>query len=570
MGNSISSDLQENLNFTDDTCSSRSKQLVVDEFYGSNSRSASSVWRINKSWILKFFMKRNEVSNPWTTSFETYWTNYKKKQHGRGSTRQEFFRDNINTRQYKLVNIPEQKFSEQQASQIHSRLRTAHPFNQKIAKEIKKIYDQLVVFEKFKNSSGLEYESRVYRKVKSDILDKQVSPNFVRLVASCSNVSFTDLKNLMETSESCSPPDSDNKVVDCNKNFKRNIRWFSCNSNNIPTRPSLINNSEDSDGELIDIEDYDEMCGDITDKDIEEATYSALVTEKSGPESLSKLTRDRTLFSSSDTFLPGILFQVMYSIFALNDSGIQHNDLHWENILVDISEIPTKSLFVLDEKHAYIVESKYEPKIYDYDNSFIHNEPNAFLENLGLSGLPISGLPEFNNVWQPGRDIVKFSISFNRNNIAHSHNYYAMKNKSLSDVMLPDEKKDRVTIDKTQEYQKLDKRVLDEQYEYFSKGKNNAYAETNSNILDRLTTDISKTDRSEILEYLYSGHDVGNILALGNNLDTLRGITPDRVFILPNVPDETRQQIKQLFSPKSKQIPKSKSNPKQIFEWSAQ
>lgn len=67
-----------------------------------------------------------------------------------------------------------------------------------------------------------------------------------------------------------------------------------------------------------------------------------------------------------------VIFQVLYTLAVFNDYGIQHNDLHQGNILVERFQAPVTRYYNIHGR-MYKTTSSYNVKIYDFDNATLFN-----------------------------------------------------------------------------------------------------------------------------------------------------------------------------------------------------
>ena len=65
-----------------------------------------------------------------------------------------------------------------------------------------------------------------------------------------------------------------------------------------------------------------------------------------------------------------VIFQIIYSIEVMIRSKIQHNDLHLENILVEVLNKPKNMVFKIGDNEFYYIKTRYIPKIFDWDSSY--------------------------------------------------------------------------------------------------------------------------------------------------------------------------------------------------------
>lgn len=91
-----------------------------------------------------------------------------------------------------------------------------------------------------------------------------------------------------------------------------------------------------------------------------------IVMEKGEGGQLEPLLRHRGF---SDKEFLEIMIQVCYTLAELEIAGIRHNDLHPNNIWIDILPTPRRMIFEPFKGEYFVVNSRFLPKIYDFDKS---------------------------------------------------------------------------------------------------------------------------------------------------------------------------------------------------------
>lgn len=98
-------------------------------------------------------------------------------------------------------------------------------------------------------------------------------------------------------------------------------------------------------------------------------------------------------------YMPSIIFQVLCACYGLVKYKTNHNDLHFENILIsNISNEPIKISYKI-ENNIYTIHTKYLIRIFDYDRTY----SEELKENKSLNEL--NG---YTNIFHPMKDIWHF------------------------------------------------------------------------------------------------------------------------------------------------------------------
>ena len=122
--------------------------------------------------------------------------------------------------------------------------------------------------------------------------------------------------------------------------------------------------------------------------------FGAIFTEK-----LEQVTLNEYLKNAVGGPKSRIIGLVVYAVYVLSTLGINQNDLHWGNILVQKDKLQVP-FFVLFQNKVYRYETPDLPVIYDFDRAVVKGErPNAELEKYKHGG----NCPSFHR----NRDVFK-------------------------------------------------------------------------------------------------------------------------------------------------------------------
>jgi hypothetical protein len=67
-----------------------------------------------------------------------------------------------------------------------------------------------------------------------------------------------------------------------------------------------------------------------------------------------------------------IIFQILYTLEVFNRLGLRHNDLHPNNIFIEVLPAPKKNYYIIKANEMMEVESYFCVKIFDFDDSASH------------------------------------------------------------------------------------------------------------------------------------------------------------------------------------------------------
>jgi hypothetical protein len=228
---------------------------------------------------------------------------------------------------------------------------------------------------------ALSYEMNVYNKIIGPLSAHHVSPNFATYLASGSECSFEKLEEMLH--------ERTDYLI-------RNLGYM---ANFSPGRPSVTRSGRDH----FETEDNIEVDYNVA----YDWTYDFLILETFSKTSMSLLdwlvnvykTRRGKLLSGS---FWNIIFQVTATLYALSLAKLSHNDLHWNNIWIDVLPTVKTTVYVLDNI-IYTLKSKYRVMIYDFDASYV--------KQLGIN----SNVSKHDNTFFPNKEVVKFIASININ-----------------------------------------------------------------------------------------------------------------------------------------------------------
>jgi hypothetical protein len=196
---------------------------------------------------------------------------------------------------------------------------------------------------------GLSYERDVYSDVIYPLIQNNVCSNFVKYLSSA-NCTYDNLLNLLKSNGG-----SNNE-----KKLLRNISYMYENNKG---RPSITSNLlgkplSPSFCELAKKLDYWILC----------------TKNMTNPKFLYNLLIDRSLTKQN---LFELMFQIAISCHVMSLSHATHNDLHYKNIFVETSSSPNTYKYIIGENEndfdEYIITSKYNTYIYDFDRAYVQN-----------------------------------------------------------------------------------------------------------------------------------------------------------------------------------------------------
>jgi len=177
---------------------------------------------------------------------------------------------------------------------------------------------------------ALDYERWIYKHIIRRLIDENICPNFVAFYSSGKRCSFDQIKKIIKE-----------------ENFRDQILKRTCRG------PGGV------------VMDPDKLAS----IDITKIDFGVLITEFV-EKSLADIVVD--ILENKETMneeLWKILFQICYATYVLSNAGVSHNDLHLGNIRCDDLK-ESKTLTYIVETDEYKFETRFIPKIFDFDRSY--------------------------------------------------------------------------------------------------------------------------------------------------------------------------------------------------------
>ena len=224
---------------------------------------------------------------------------------------------------------------------------------------------------------GFQYELDVYKNVTKPLLDKKISPNFVKNEAVGSNCDVASLVQFVQKS-------SDNiNEEDAKKNVFNAIRFLVLDR----SRPKLFDKRTRE----------KKYIEDLKKKSISSLPFSKFYFDKQ----VKIMFLINEFLENQKTFrdwviLPNILpqnfesviFQVICALYVCECVGLSHNDLHGGNLYVEEQKTSRNIEFNYAERKFVLRDTKFLVKLYDWDvsvaNSIQYINTEATKKNTGL------------------------------------------------------------------------------------------------------------------------------------------------------------------------------------------
>lgn len=236
-------------------------------------------------------------------------------------------------------------------------------------------------------NKNMLYEIDIY-KTTNTILDSHESPNFVRAVGYSSSCSINTVCNMIYN---CS--------AEVRQGIVSNLFVSTCVPNT--NRPSVTNTGPEPDTNTLcnnSVLTKDNLS--ITFGEFKQMVYQDkirlgyIITEKSVPldNKFGKITTFHDLLnhnirdSSTDPELYANTFQILCALYIMERRGINHNDIHTGNIL--LNNTPVEAAFIwlppyavnADRFIVYFVKSNMLPLVYDFDRADELGLTNPYIE----------------------------------------------------------------------------------------------------------------------------------------------------------------------------------------------
>lgn len=271
--------------------------------------------------------------------------------------------------------------------------------------------DTFIPFEKidFTSSHILLYEYYIYKLKIAPLIYYNISPHFIKFLG---GVTETDFKNMTEF---LNDKISGSNLKQIENNFRRNVIFLF--SDYIINRPEITNNTK-----LV-LEKYTKNQFDLLNKSLyqnpvykaENYKYGFILNEAVNiPDDISNrnigqsITYGRFLNEleiDKDTRLKilNVIFQIAQGCYAMELSGINHNDLHSGNIYLKLTKENISTYYINDK--VYQIKCENLPMIYDFDRAYVDGFQNSFLDKNDW----LKGSNQINRI-RPSFDIVKSCV----------------------------------------------------------------------------------------------------------------------------------------------------------------
>jgi serine/threonine protein kinase len=114
--------------------------------------------------------------------------------------------------------------------------------------------------------------------------------------------------------------------------------------------------------------------------DIDTNNITVAVLERGIGKPLRVVLKDKI----SEHEFKNIMFQVFYTLREMHIAKVRHNDLHTENVWINILSAPVRMIYFVNDNEYAMIETRYVVKIYDFDRSTFTagNLPNKILDKV--------------------------------------------------------------------------------------------------------------------------------------------------------------------------------------------
>lgn len=252
------------------------------------------------------------------------------------------------------------------------------------------------------NNYGLLYESRVYEYIRDQVIPKKRLYNLATFVARSSSCGLRELMTITKTE-----PENVYKLLN-------NLIYMICGFKN---RPAL----QDSNFEVLknlfstsnERQCWDQTLHDLLSRPLTRRVYTEIVRYISENYKFGYMATVRmkgipmgVYVKRSLEGMHAYIFQIFYTIYVLNYFGINHNDLHAYNVIMDFWDEAEKR----QDRYYRVgdmdleIDTPYVPRIYDWDHAYVRDlGPNPYLGRGRIFGT--------NSFVSRYRDFVRFSCS---------------------------------------------------------------------------------------------------------------------------------------------------------------
>lgn len=199
---------------------------------------------------------------------------------------------------------------------------------------------------------GLNYESQVY-KIVTELVNKNICPNFVRYIAEGKLCRYDDLYNILTVQKNFKQNVLKEKLK---RSIEKNMLQYSTYNYKIDEPSNLKKNIKKKSKILkynYSIENIN-FCINMTESFDEQKSFHELLYKKK----LSALN------------ISNIVFQILLTCHIMSLSKISHNDLHTSNIMVKQMKTPINIAYIINGK-LFLLNTYFKIYIFDWDRSYV-------------------------------------------------------------------------------------------------------------------------------------------------------------------------------------------------------
>ncbi len=286
---------------------------------------------------------------------------------------------------------------------------------------IMKIFD---VDQDTRSGGLLQYENSIYN-LTNTFLDKHYTRNIVSKIAYSKNCTFNDICMVLSNKNGCDTEIQKQllenlSIMYCSPYKYQIISDHNQSGSSKPiskTRPAIKKSARPSNPAL---NTFVEQCAktlNTSQNDLNQklfhSNYGFIMTKAVDGGSFHEFMFDilKSDFSDDDIYyLSEVIYQIFFTLHVFASRGMNHNDIHLGNALIDKKKLPYEtefSLYVTPDKQVRCISSKFIPRIFDFDRATTSQKPNKMEQNLENSGQ--------SNRFNSRRDFIKFSCYLLRN-----------------------------------------------------------------------------------------------------------------------------------------------------------
>lgn len=205
------------------------------------------------------------------------------------------------------------------------------------------------------------------------------------------------------------------KLISLSKRLERNVEWMWYGALN---RPSLFNHK---------IKKFPlkfRRHGEMEEFQVENLCFSMVITEAAKNqrslrdiyiEEIENMASNETIHTKFTPVHANLLLQLVYAIHQLHNNKIVHQDMHWDNVLVDIGEEVVTHEYKGEEEKHILPPTKHTVKLFDFDRSIICDGQHVkdCRENKGLENKKFEKLGQYCDAFKPQVDWISLFININ-------------------------------------------------------------------------------------------------------------------------------------------------------------